>query len=544
MGCFVKEDCFIFVVAYEDTGLRLDIYLYNKLKHTSSREKVKQAIVDGCCIVNNVVCFLPSKRLKTGAKVIFSFQEKEQAARTTSQYSQLDILYQDEYFVIINKPPGLTVHPGASVLGETLIDSLLQHFPQLAQQEGDRPGVVHRLDKDTSGLICIALTEKARLALIQMFADRLIFKEYLALVHGVPKQCGQIQTNFGRHPTVRIKMAVLSKGKFSDTRWNVLYAGYRARYALVLISIHTGRTHQIRVHMEHIQHPILGDQVYCSEDKKKLFSEVASRQMLHAWKLSFKHPFTGQDLQVSCSPPTDFFSTAWSLEKRPVQVVLTGVAGSGKSLALSMLKTYGVATWSADDVVDHLYSPGGEVWKIFWERYGEVFIPDKKCPIDKNRLWLALSGSLNVSIDVHELNMIVHPFVLQELMLFWEKSFEQGLPYAVAEVPLWFESAASFDQIKTNKPWIAPDAVVGIFCPEEVLHKRLEERSWAIEKQQQIHLWHFRQEQKLKKCSYVIKNIGDIPLLEKEVKNFFSQLEEMAKSRRHDFKKIWGNLVL
>lgn len=310
-----------------EAGKRLDRFL-SENRDTLSREKIKKVICEGGCLVNEKICLDPSKRLKFGDKIIFT--EPEETSILKPEDGDIDIVYKDEDIVIVNKPAGLTVHPAISQPEGTLVHRLLAHFPQIADQGGLRPGIVHRIDKDTSGLLCIALTEKARLQLIELFAERKVQKEYLALVWGILKSgeysfdCigkrivfralsdrnhlvhGRISLPIGRNPFYKIKMAVISGGKEAFSDWQVIKQ--RQEYALIAVRIHTGRTHQIRVHMEAIGHPLLGDTLY--KGKSGEASDLAPRQMLHAWKMALPHPRTGEILRVCCPPPQDFLQIA------------------------------------------------------------------------------------------------------------------------------------------------------------------------------------------------------------------------------------------
>lgn len=221
----------------------------------------------------------------------------------------LDIAYEDGELLVLNKPPGLVVHPGAGHREGTLLNALLHHAPQLAALP--RAGIVHRLDKDTSGLLVVAKTERARRSLIAQLKARTVEREYLALVNGVLVAGGTIEAAIGRHRRDRTRMAVTSRGKQAVSHYRVLKK-YRA-HTLVQVRLESGRTHQIRVHMAHLRHAVVGDPVYggrlclprgAGERLEKLLRGFR-RQALHAAKLSLVHPASGKRMEWSAEAPED-----------------------------------------------------------------------------------------------------------------------------------------------------------------------------------------------------------------------------------------------
>jgi len=207
----------------------------------------------------------------------------------------LDIIYEDKDILVINKPRGLTVHPGAGNRSGTLVNALLHHCRDLSGIGGvERPGIVHRLDKDTSGILLVAKNDKAHQVLSAQFKDRTIQKTYLAIVKGNPKKDeGTIAEPIGRHPVNRKKMAVSHKGREAVTHYKVLKRF--KEYSLVELKPKTGRTHQLRVHLAHIGHSILGDPVYGK----------GNAQLLHAYKIKFTHPRTEKELEFEAKLPDD-----------------------------------------------------------------------------------------------------------------------------------------------------------------------------------------------------------------------------------------------
>lgn len=229
----------------------------------------------------------------------------------------LDIIFEDSLFLVINKPPGIVVHPSPGHEHGTLANGLLFHRPQI-QGVGEmptRPGIVHRLDKDTSGILVIAKTDAAYHYLIAQFKNRTIGKTYLGIVFGVPDEySGQIILPIGRHATQRKKMRVTDEGKarYAETRWKMREAW--DRLSLLEFDIKTGRTHQIRVHCAAIRHPIVGDPVYGFKRPHKLFEDAPAlkkiigtvpRQMLHAWRLCLTHPTTNETIKFEAPVPDD-----------------------------------------------------------------------------------------------------------------------------------------------------------------------------------------------------------------------------------------------
>ncbi|MBR5735006.1 MAG: dephospho-CoA kinase, partial [Desulfovibrionaceae bacterium] len=370
-----------------------------------SREKLKQAVLDGLCLVDGEPCADPSRKIRQGQRIIFI--PPEQHTELAPSHAPVDVTYEDADIAVVNKPAGLTVHPCPSCTEETLIHRLLGRFPKLAEQGGLRPGIVHRLDKDTSGLMLVALSERTRLKLIQDFAGRKVHKTYLALVRGLPPLQGQCAEPIGRHPQCKVKMAVTPSGREALTEWKRLYASEDGRFSLLALRLHTGRTHQIRVHMQHEGYPLLGDALYGAPSKPAAWQDPAPRQMLHAWRLSFSHPVTGEALAFACPPPEDFWETARLAHRRMTRLILTGCPGCGKSAFLRALEAEGVPVWSSDAEVKRFYAPGGEVASVLKMRYGSRFIAE-----DGSVSKAALSKAMKEEPGFRaSLEGIVHPLV-------------------------------------------------------------------------------------------------------------------------------------
>lgn len=218
----------------------------------------------------------------------------------------LDILYEDQSLLIINKPAGLVVHPAPGHAGGTLVNALLAHCPDLKGIGGvQRPGIVHRLDKDTSGAIAIAKTEQAHHHLQAQFKAKIAQREYLGIVYGAPSTAsGTVNQSIGRHPIERKKMAVVPEakgGRHALTHWQVRER--LGNFTLMQFQLETGRTHQIRVHCAYFGHPIVGDPVYGSG---RSVGVNLTGQALHAWKLTLQHPLTGEWIEAIAPPPEEF----------------------------------------------------------------------------------------------------------------------------------------------------------------------------------------------------------------------------------------------
>ena len=290
----------------ELAGQRLDQAL-TSLFSDITRSQLQQWIEDGRVSLNGRS---PRKRdrVKQGDAVEVSVPPPVESG-WKAQAMSLEIVHEDGELIVINKPPGLVVHPGAGNPEGTLLNALVAHAPKLAQLP--RAGIVHRLDKDTSGLMVVAKTERARQNLIAQLQEHSVEREYLAIVNGVMVAGGTIAAPIGRHRTQRTRMAVSSQGKPAVSHYRVMKK-YRA-HTLVQVKLESGRTHQIRVHMAHLHHPVVGDPVYGGRLKipagasEKLKQELRGfkRQALHALKLSLTHPGTGKRAQWVSSVPED-----------------------------------------------------------------------------------------------------------------------------------------------------------------------------------------------------------------------------------------------
>lgn len=283
------------------TGMRLDQVLSHSLPAVS-RNLITSSIKRGLILVDGVQR-KSSYRLKQD-ETLEGFIESKPEIDVRPEQIDFPILYEDEHLLLISKPPGLVVHPGSGNSRGTLVSGLVYHCSSIAGV-GDvlRPGIVHRLDKDTSGIMLIAKTEHVHRMLVDEFKNRRIDKEYLVLLHGLLKEkSGRIVAAIGRNPLHRQKMAVVKTGGRHAASQYTVVEEIAGRFSLVRVKIETGRTHQIRVHMADLGHPVAGDRVYGSGRDNSRFP----RQLLHASKLTFTHPVTGVLIDKSAALWPDF----------------------------------------------------------------------------------------------------------------------------------------------------------------------------------------------------------------------------------------------
>jgi len=285
----------------EHRGRRLDQYLALELP-TLSRSRLKTLIDEGHVLLDGAPA-KPSARLKGGESIHVEVPAPEPAALAAEDLP-LTCLYDDRDIVVVNKAAGMVVHPGAGHRGGTLVNALLHHVKDLQGVGGAlRPGLVHRLDKDTSGVLVVAKHEAALAALQAAFKSRDVEKTYLALVHGAPPDAGTFRTLYGRHPRHRVRFSgKVKRGKPAVTHFTVRRRFARA--ALVEISLETGRTHQIRVHFAEAGFPLISDELYGTRASRR--PEIIGRQALHALRLSFPHPRTGKRVTFEAPVPKDF----------------------------------------------------------------------------------------------------------------------------------------------------------------------------------------------------------------------------------------------
>ncbi len=279
--------------------MRIDRHLVRALPELS-RSRIQQLIRAGFVRLNGATT-RPHQVVRTGDQIELTNPTPEKI-ETRPEAIPLEILFEDDDLVVINKPAGMTVHPAAGHREHTLVNALLHHCPTLSGIGGkERPGIVHRLDKETSGCLVAAKNDVAHRHLSKQFAERSVDKIYLALVAGkLQKQTGVIEEKIGRHPVHRQRMSVSSpRGRAARTEYRVLCSNEQA--SLLECRLYSGRTHQVRVHLHHLGHPVLGDKIYAPR-----FAKNFPRQMLHALKLGFRQPRTGEWKNFEAPLPDDF----------------------------------------------------------------------------------------------------------------------------------------------------------------------------------------------------------------------------------------------
>jgi 23S rRNA pseudouridine1911/1915/1917 synthase len=290
-------------VQADEAGQRLDRYLVSQLT-AISRTRAQQLIADGMVLVNGGPG-KPGYALRIGDEIqILSPRQNKRDSGIKPQSLPLDVVYEDQDLLIINKAAGMVVHPAPGHHDDTLVNALLARYPDIHWDTADqRPGIIHRLDKDTSGLIIVARNIATQAALVEQMKRREIVKRYLALVEGVVAlDQGSIDAPIGRDPRHRQQMTITAlSSREARTHFRVLERF--ARHTLLLLELETGRTHQIRVHLKAIGHPIAGDPVYGSGNTIRGLS--LKRQFLHAYQLKFTHPITGASIDVEVPLPDD-----------------------------------------------------------------------------------------------------------------------------------------------------------------------------------------------------------------------------------------------
>ncbi len=312
----LKTENRFFHIQAPDKGRRLDVFL-SAQDPERSRSQYKKWIEAGLVLVNGQKV-KPAYVLQENDQVSVDSFEADDASEIIPEFMPLDVLFEDDDVIVVNKPAGLVVHPGAGHRTGTLVHGLLAHCPRLATQGAPlRPGIVHRLDQETSGVLVAAKSDAAYLHLIEQFKKHEVQKTYLAYVYGKPSPpSGQLHTLIGRHETYRKKMAVVDRlGKEAITLYQVRRSWQEA-VSLLEVRILTGRTHQIRVHCQAMGHPVVGDGTYGGGRRRaQQISQVeiraavcahAHRTMLHAWRLTLTHPRQGTSMTFDAPVPQDF----------------------------------------------------------------------------------------------------------------------------------------------------------------------------------------------------------------------------------------------
>ncbi len=290
-------DAVSLVIPVEMAGLRLDQALA-RLMPQESRSRLARLIEEGHVRLDGKGAAVRSK-VRSGETVEVDLKPRPAAGAARAQAIGLTVVHEDEDLLVIDKPAGLVVHPGSGNWEGTMLNALLHHSPASASLP--RGGIVHRLDKDTSGLLVVAKSETSQLALVRQLQARTVKRTYVALARGKVASAGKVDAPVGRHPVHRTRMAVVASGKPAVTRYRI-----RERFAahtLLECELETGRTHQIRVHLASIGHPLEGDAVYSGRGPRLL-----DRQALHAWKLGFIHPRTAAAVSFESPLPADLLA--------------------------------------------------------------------------------------------------------------------------------------------------------------------------------------------------------------------------------------------
>ncbi len=531
--------CRKYTVSPQENGLRLDAFWAKKFAQEGiSRSKIQNWIKSGYATVDGHIETKQRYIIGTGSLLKISGQTVMHTIQDDN--APLDILYKDKNLLIINKPSGLITHPAPSCPSATLVNRLVAHYPELKELDPARPGIVHRLDKDTSGLMVIARNEKTRLKLSASFAQRTVDKIYLALCHGlVPLENTEINLPIGRDPRLKTRMAVAKKGgKPAKSLVKALWHDPVNNMSLVAVKIFTGRTHQVRVHLATFGHPLLGDTVYGSgenalwKQQASSAAKLCTRQMLHAFYLGFTHPETDKKLCFTCPPPEDFMQVLQACQKSCLRVGVTGTAGSGKSALLAALAKLDAPTFSADACVNELYKHGQDGAVLLASRFGSLY---QKIDggVDKIALLKAMRESENLRQEVMN---IIHPIVLHRIKEFFVKHREENA--AFAEIPLLAETAW------TKKETNPLDFVLGVDCPEELrCNIRRKSRNMTAETLALLDSWQWTAKQKLALCDMVIDNSGSLHELNQKALKIIEKINSLQAKQNLKFQKYIETLL-
>ena len=300
-------------------GQRVDLVLARLLPQ-HSRSRLQTWIREGRVALAGCPIVEPRRKLWGGETITVGTTADEPSASSAAEDIPLRIVFEDDFLLVLDKPAGLVVHPGNGNWSGTLLNALLHHLPQLAAVA--RGGIVHRLDKDTSGLMVVAKTPEVQTALVRQLQARTVSRCYQAVVHGIVDQPGIVDAPIGRHPIVRTRMAVVTSGKPARTHYRVL-----TRFAactLIECALETGRTHQIRVHMNALGYPLVGDPLYGSGGGRPPRGPAFPRQALHACRLALSHPVTGAAMSWRSEMPADMLALVERLLREARSVAAAG----------------------------------------------------------------------------------------------------------------------------------------------------------------------------------------------------------------------------
>lgn len=520
-----------FVIDNADSNKRLDLALKNNVPNLS-RAKARKGIEAGQCHIDGNQIFAPDYKIKSGQKV--SFEYSEECASIQPEAGDLSVIWHDDELAICNKPPNLTVHPCPSCPDNTLVNRLLAHFPVLKKLGGERPGIVHRLDKDTSGIIMVSLSENMRQKMMEAFSKRQVSKHYLALVQGIPPKNGECTESIGRDPVSRTKMSLVAEkhgGKTAHTIWQRLWHSEDGNFSLLRVKILTGRTHQIRVHLASNGYPILGDKVYGTKECQAL----APRQMLHASDLKFVHPLTQKTMHFNVLPPEDFMQTIQKNDSIFYRIIVTGNQGCGKSAFCRFLSDHNIPLINSDRVVADLYAKNGIASQWFEMRNYQDNVMEKGL-INKEKLFKLFMKDSGLK---HEFINYIHSMVFERIDIFFKNKIKENYNFAIAEIPLFFECG-------WRNKWQTPIVIVGINCNKETRWKRIiENRHWTYEKISILEQWQMNETKKMSYCDIVIDNNGNSESLKREADKFYSMLlnnlNTKKKNNQQEIKKLCSN---
>ncbi len=525
------------IVPTLNNAIRLDRCLCDLFVEIASRSVAISHIKNGFVAVDGVICRKPSFVVRGGQNLTLSLSAVQNTAKNIPDLSALPpIVYEDEDLLVVNKPVNLTVHSAPSVKELTLAEILCGRYQELASFSGERPGIVHRLDKDTSGLLVVARNEPSRAALSEQFAQRLVKKEYLAFVRGVPSSSeGEINAPIGRHATLKTRMAINGQNaREARSRYRVLWSSPDRLLSLLGVEIFTGRTHQIRVHLASIGHPVLGDSTYGGTDfsffgkNQNTFRRLIKRQCLHAWKLGFLQPTSSKPLSFCTPPPDDFLRIFLFASRRALKIGLTGIAACGKSAVLQELARLGVLTWSADAVVADLYKSGADGSCLLASRFGERFL-SADGSVDKKKLLQAMREEKGLVCEVSDL---IFPLVLHRLQEFFAE--QERASICVAEVPLLVEANWKNDLF---------DLVCTVFCTQAVRQNCLVKRGWDFDLTKQVDKWQCSQAKKVQAADIVLANVGTLQDLQAQTQKLLRIFRKLQRKKIQKRICFYKNLV-
>ncbi len=521
------------VVTPDNSGLRLDKFWALQLNSPGlSRAKISKWIKQGRAKINGQVCIKPNKQLNSWDEVELTIEEISGGHESVP--GKLDIKYQDGELLVLNKPANTSVHPAPSDSDTTIVNYLLYQFPELETLDPERPGIVHRLDKDTTGLMLVGRSSRAVEVLSRDIANRELHKEYLAIVHGVPEQeTGRINLPIGRDPGSRSRMKVLpEQGREALSYYSVLHVFPDKCFSLLRVKIITGRTHQIRVHLAHAGFPILGDSLYGSHKSttlKKKHPPVAGlvqRQMLHSWKIGLNHPDTGRWMDFVQSVPKDFKRVLLQLQKTGLKVGVIGNHNSGKSILLENLKQRGIRVYQDKEAFCRNFDPGADGWEMFKRSIGDSYLTDSGNYLDKDRIISGMQASISFRQEVLAILKPLLDYWLRQIAQMYRK--KKGV--FAAEIPAFWGAVADL-----NKYF---DILVFVYLPTTV-EKKFRECSNENGPDIELALEDiFPTTQKLAKCSHlVVCSCSEHPEMERKSIALQNILLDIKRKRLNNFQK-------